>query len=561
MAKIGIDLGTTNSLAVCWKNKKPVLVRNSMNETYTPSVVSIDEDTKEIYVGKIAQDRLISHPEASASEFKRLMGTRQEVLLNGNVYTPEELSSLVLKKIKEDAEEYLGEPVDEAIISVPAYFNDSARSATKLAASLAGLNVERLINEPSAAALSYLYKTGEDAQTLLIVDFGGGTLDVSLVETFESVIEILAVSGNNTLGGKDFNEVIANYFCEQNNLTYSTLPLNERSIIYKASEKAKIALSNSMTTMIKATVNDKELSATIDNNKLIKISSQIFSQIKAPIDKVLRDARITYENVDNIVLVGGSSKMPTVRAFIREITGISPVTDIDPDTAIAMGAGIFAEIKNRNEDLKDIIMTDICPFSLGVSTVDSMTNELITEFIISRNSSLPTSRLKEFYSMSPSQTHVKFDIYQGESIIPSKNTLLGSLVIDYANPEHQIQKFRVIMSYDINGILIVDVEGKDGHLGEKVFMNKAGELSQEEINILRKNISNASLLRRNQEKSAAIIGRAERLFEESLEVERQIIFQYLSLYKRALNGDSIKNINEAYNQLEKILDDIEGDNH
>lgn len=560
MAKIGIDLGTTNSLAVCWKNNKPVLVRNSFNETSTPSVVSVDDEKDVVMVGKVAQERLISHPDVSISEFKRDMGLRKDIFLAGREFTPESLSALVLKKIKADAEEYLGEEIDEAIISVPAYFNDSARSATKLAASLAGLNVERLINEPSAAALSYLYSSGFSDQTLLIIDFGGGTLDCSLVETFDGIIEILAVSGNNRLGGKDFNDVIANYFCKQSNLNYNALsPLN-RSIIYKAAELAKINLSTSMSTNIKANIDNQEYSVPIDNNKLIKISSSLFAQIKAPIDKVLRDSRLKIDAIDNIILVGGSSKMPTFRAFIKEITGKAPSSEVNPDTAIALGAGIFAEIKNRNQDLKDIIMTDICPFSLGVGTLDSMTGEHITEFIISRNSSLPTSKIRSFYTTSPMQTHVKFDIYQGESLIPSKNLLLGQLEVDFDNPEQKIQEIRVKMSYDINGILIVDVEGKSGHLGDKIIMNKDCELSEADIDVLRERIKSSSVMGRNEEKNAHIIARAERLYEESMDYERHLIIAGLQKFKITMAGNSIKDMNEAYNQLQSLLDSIEGDN-
>lgn len=560
MAIIGIDLGTTNSLAVCWKNDKPVLIRNSFNETSTPSVVGYDKENETYVVGAVANERLITHPNDTISEFKRCMGQNMEFMLNNRKETSVSLSSYVLKKIKEDAEAFLGEEVDEAIISVPAYFNDKARSDTKLAAELAGLRVDRLINEPSAAALSYLYSNGFEDQTLLIIDFGGGTLDVSLVETFDNIIEILAVAGNNELGGKDFNEVIAEYFCKQSGLVMDALRLQDKALIYKIAEKAKIQLSKSMSTIMTATIEGKDYSVSIDNNKLIKLCSSIFSKIKAPIDKVLRDARTTIDDIDDIVLVGGSSKMPTVRAFIKEVTGKAPNTNVNPDTAIALGAGIFAEIKNRNMDLKDIIMTDICPFSLGVATCDSMTGDIITEFIINRNSSLPCTRQKTFYTMSPMQESIRIQIYQGESIVVSKNLCLGELMIDLAHPTKEKQMITIKMSYDINGILIVDVEDKDGHIGDKVFMSKDTDLSPEEINKMRERIKAASILGREEEKNALLIARAERVFEESLEQERQIILAFLMQFKASLTSNSLKAINEAYTKLKDLLDNIEGRN-
>lgn len=558
MAIIGIDLGTTNSLAVCWKNDKPVLIRNSFDETSTPSVVGYDKESSTYTVGAVAKERLITHPDETVAEFKRSMGQDTTYRINNHDENSVSLSSYVIKKIKEDAENFLGTKVDEAVISVPAYFNDKARSDTKLAAELAGLKVDRLINEPSAAALSYLYTNGFEDQTLLIVDFGGGTLDVSLVETFDNIIEILAVAGNNELGGKDFNNVIADYFCSQSGLVMDALRLQDKAIIYKVAEKAKIQLSKSMTTVMTATIDGNDYSVPIDNNKLIKLSSNIFSKIKAPIDKVLRDARTTIDDIDDIVLVGGSSKMPTVRAFIKEVTGKSANTNVNPDTAIALGAGIFAEIKNRNMDLKDIIMTDICPFSLGVATCDSMTGDIITEFIINRNSSLPCTRQKIFYTMNPMQDSIRLQIYQGESIVVSKNLFLGELMVDLAHPTKEKQMITIKMSYDINGILIVDVENKDGHLGDKVFINKDTKLSPEEVNKMRERIKAASILGREEEKNALLIARAERVFEESLEAERQVILAFLMQFKASLNSNSLKTINEAYTKLSNLLDNIEG---
>ena len=242
MAIIGIDLGTTNSLAVCYRDGKAEIIKNTLGDAYIPSAVSID-DNGEVLVGKIARERLVSHPDVTAAEFKRVMGMRKEIPLGKKMFTPEELSSLVLRKIKEEAERYLGEEVTEAVISVPAYFDDNCRSATKTAAQLSGLKVERLVNEPSAAALAYQAAHGFEDGTYMVIDFGGGTLDVSIVDSFDSVMEILAVAGNNQLGGKDFNEAIADYFCESNNIDRSKLSPDDRAIVYRLAEDCKTALT------------------------------------------------------------------------------------------------------------------------------------------------------------------------------------------------------------------------------------------------------------------------------------------------------------------------------
>mgnify|MGYP002677899954 FL=1 len=291
MAIIGIDLGTTNSLAVCYRNGGTEIIKNSLGDNYTPSVVSVD-DNGEVLVGRIAKERLISHPNKTAAEFKRSMGLRKDIVLGGKIFSPEELSSLVLRKIKEDAERYLGEEITEAVISVPAYFDDNCRNATKLAAKLSGINVERLVNEPSAAALAYQARHGFEDGTYMIVDFGGGTLDISIVDSFDSVMEILAVAGNNHLGGKDFNDAVAQYFCKVNGLEMNALSLDDKAKIYKLAEDCKISLTQIPVAMMIANIGNKQYSMTLDNNKLIEISSAIFEKVALPIRKALHDSRL-----------------------------------------------------------------------------------------------------------------------------------------------------------------------------------------------------------------------------------------------------------------------------
>ncbi len=556
MAKIGIDLGTTNSLAVIYRGGESVKIKNSLDEYITPSAVSVDDDGK-ILVGEAAKDRLISHPDRSASEFKRNMGLRTTVELEGVKYTPEELSSLILKKIKADCEAFLGEEVEEAIISVPAYFDDNSRRATRIAADLSGLHVERLINEPSAASLSYLSRNGYVDGTYMVIDFGGGTLDVSVVDVFENIIEILAVAGNNKLGGKDFNEVIARDFCKKNELSYDDLSPVEKAVIYRASERAKIALSDIPVVMIEVPLEKQKYTLTLTNNELISMSKTIFEGIRDPVRKAIHDSRKTLQNIDKVILVGGSCKMPTVREFIRQITGITPDTSVDPDTAIAEGAAIYAAMKNK--DLKDIILTDICPFTLGVAVNNDILNDgsIMMSPIIPRNNTLPSSIMRPYYAASQDQTGINIRVYQGENIHPEQNLFIGKLELQCPPTRRGDKICDVKMTYDINGILIVDVITLDGHKETKAFRSNDSVLTEDQIEKIRAKMESAMLVTPEDEKYRALIARAERIYEESFNEQRALITGRLMNFKAAINmRDPIK-VRETYNSLSELLDRLE----
>ena len=556
MAKIGIDLGTTNSLAVVYKDGQTVRIKNSLDSYITPSAVSIDEDGK-ILVGEVAKDRLISHPEVSASEFKRSMGQRQDVVLNGVKYTPEELSSLILKKIKADSEAFLGEEVEEAIISVPAYFDDNSRRATRVAADLSGLKVERLINEPSAAALAYLDKNGYEDGTYMVIDFGGGTLDVSVVDVFENIIEILAVAGNNKLGGKDFNEAIARDFCKKNELDYDTLSPAQKAVIYRASERAKIALTDMPMVMMEVPLETKKYVLTLTNKELISISKPIFEGIREPVRKAIHDSRKKLESLDRIILVGGSCKMPTVREFIRQITGITPDTSIDPDIAIAEGAGIYAAMKNK--DLKDVILTDICPFTLGIAVNNDILNDgsQMMSSIIPRNTTLPSSITKPYSAASDNQTKILLRVYQGESIHPDKNLFLGDLEITCPPTRFGAKICDVKMTYDINGILIVDVFTADGLAKTKAFRSNSSVLTEDEVEQMRQKMEEAMLVSPEDEKYRALIARAERVYEESFEDQRFALQRAIMVFRGSLERRDPIKVQQSYKALSDLLDTLE----
>ena len=479
---IGIDLGTTNSLAAVWQDGESRLIPNAFGEYLTPSVVSFGEDGT-VYVGKTAKERLASHPDETASVFKRFMGTSRKYMLGGKSYRPEELSAFVLRKLKEDAERYLGEPVEEAIISVPAYFNDMARNATKRAGMLAGLKVERIINEPSAAALACQSFNQEEDATLLVFDFGGGTLDVSLVECFDNVIEIQAVSGDNQLGGQDFDDMIAEHFAKSLGLNYAAMEPETKAIVQKSAELCKRELTeNPSANMV---VNCREINNEIEitRKEVVKICAPLFDRIGKPVSKVFVDAQISTDQVSQIVLVGGSCKMPVVRQYLSYLLKREDIETKEPDYMIALGCGVCAGIKERDKDVKDLLLTDICPFSLGIKVANHQDpyKELMS-FIIERNSPLPISREEMYANAYDRQQRVALRIYQGEAMYVSENLYLGEILFDIPPmAAGQVQCF-VRFTYDINGVL--EVEAKIPLTKEEkklVIVNKDLDITQEEI--------------------------------------------------------------------------------
>ena len=556
MAVIGIDLGTTNSLASVYTESGVKVIPNSLGNKLTPSVVGLDDEGK-VIVGEVAKERLITHPERTAAEFKRTMGTDKTYKLGEESFSSQQLSSILLRKIVADAKAHLNEDIDEVVISVPAYFDDKMRTATKQAAEMAGIKCERLINEPSAAALAYLYKHGWKDGTYMVVDFGGGTLDVSIIDSFDSVMEIIAVAGNNHLGGKDINEAIYNHFCLVNNLLDSNLTPEERAIIYRMSETTKIALSTNPLAVMSVCLNDQEYSLTLDNNSLIKIAHESFEKLFEPIKKALKDSRLKPNELEAIVLVGGSCKMPTVASYIEKITGVKPCSDLDPDTAISLGAGVYSGIKTKNQQLKDVVMTDICPFSLGVDCRD-MNDDLVMSFIIDRNSMLPCSQIKSYYAIHQNQTEVEFRIYQGESIIPENNIYLGSMSITCppTNTNEFIATCR--MTYDINGILVIDVTNKEGVTVSKTLVGNNVKLSEKEIATIKAKLDKLRFSDEVDEESQLLVSRAERVIEETLSYERDFLMNALTIFKLTMNkGNSVEK-RKAKEDFKKLLDSLEG---
>jgi molecular chaperone HscC len=551
MAVIGIDLGTTNSLASIWRNGKIELIPNTFGEYLTPSVVSFGEDG-EIYVGKVAKERLITAPSVSMAEFKRNMGTSYQYFANGKYYTAEDLSSFVLRRLREDAEAYLGEPVTEAVISVPAYFNDDKRCATKNAGRLAGIKVERLINEPSAVALKH-HMGVEDAETFIIFDFGGGTLDVSLVDAFDNMVEIQAVSGDNYLGGKDFNKIIAEDFYKENQLSQAALTKEEQGIVLKEAEALKWQLSKQDEVERKVYLQDREYTMRMTNQHLIHIGAELFMRMSVPIRQVINDSGMSTAEIDKLILVGGSSKMPVVKQYLKTLLDIPVVLDNSPDESIAAGVGIAAAIKERAGDVKDMILADICPFSLGTEIYDGSFSP-----IIERNDTLPCSRTREYVTVEDNQTEMTFPIYQGDNMMARENLLLGTMeVTDIPMKPAGVVRAKVTFLYDINGILDIRIVSGDQAVN-KVIMNKKMGLSEGELEARLKELRQMTLSSMEDENVRYLMERAQRLYRECSPAVREYIAQQISRFRKIMTYEhNSRARREACVQLAVYLEAVE----
>lgn len=551
MAVIGIDLGTTNSLASVWRDGRIELIPNTFGEYLTPSVVSFGEEG-EIYVGKVAKERLITAPSVTFAEFKRNMGTNYQYFANEKYYTAEDLSSFVLRRLREDAEAYLGEAVTEAVISVPAYFNDDKRCATKNAGKLAGITVERLINEPSAVALKH-HMGIEDAETFIIFDFGGGTLDVSLVDAFDNMVEIQSVSGDNYLGGKDFNEMIAKDFYNDNQLPMEMLTKEEQGIIVKEAEALKWQLTEADEAERKVYIRDQEYTMRMTNQHLIHISAELFKRMSLPIRRVINDSGMTAEEIDKLILVGGSSKMPVVKQYLKTLLDIPVVLDDSPDESIAAGVGIAAAIKERAGDVKDMILADICPFSLGTEIYDGSFSP-----IIERNDTLPCSRTREYVTVEDNQDKMTFPIYQGDNMVARENLLLGTMEMSQLpqRPAGGVRA-RVTFLYDINGILDIQVVSEEQSL-HKVIMNKKMGLSEKELEARLKELRQMTLSSMEDENVRYLMEKAQRLYQECTPTVRMYIAQQVSRFRKIMEYErNPRARREACVQLTVYLEAVE----
>ncbi len=562
MAIVGIDLGTTNSLVACFKDNVPVVIKNVYGETLTPSIVSVDENG-EVFVGKIAKERQITHPESTASLFKRHMGTKKEYKLGDKKFLPEELSSLVIRNLKADAEEFLGEEVTEAVISVPAYFNDTQRKATKRAGELAGLKVERIINEPTAAAIAYGLHEKNSNTKFLVFDLGGGTFDISVLELYKNIMEVRAVAGDNYLGGEDFTKVLMEIFARRNDLDLNDLDSKTYNLLRKQAEVAKRNFSKEKIAELSIKIDDKEIKETISSSEFEKDCELLLAKLRKPIERALSDAAIKLKEIDTIVLVGGT-KLPLIRSFVGKLFGRLPATNINPDEVVAMGACIQAAMKKRDKAIKEIVLTDVCPYTLGTNTSIQKPGGYYESGhffpIIERNTVIPVSRVERLYTVKDNQKKISVEILQGESRLAKENILLGEITISVPPSRGGEQAIDVRYTYDINGILEVEVTVVSTGVKKTMVIEKnPGHMSKEEVQERLEELKEIKIHPREKEENKHLIARGERLYEESIGLARTYIAQGISDFEDALDKQDEREISRAYEELKKLLNEIEGE--
>lgn len=554
-------MGTSNSIVAYWTQEGPTIIPNILGEHLTPSVISVD-DNGEILVGQIAKERLITHPQVTAAAFKRFMGTEKIFHLGRYSFTAEELSSFVIKSLKADAEAYLGQEVHEAVISVPAYFNDAQRKATKRAAEIAGLKVERLISEPTAAAIAYGLHQEESATKFLVFDLGGGTFDVSILEFFEGVMEVQSIAGDNYLGGEDFTQQLIAYFVESQGIDYETLDEKERSAITKQAELCKRALTFEHAGKMSFEKDDQSYEINIDRYQFEKIVGQLLIRMRHPIERALRDASISPKELDAIILIGGATRMPVIKSVVTKMFGRLPFSQINPDEAVAMGAAIQVALKERKEALSEIVLTDVCPFTLGTDIVKRIGNGGYEDGhfkpIIERNTPIPVSKVERFYTVYDQQTEIQIDIYQGESRRVENNVKLGGLTANVPPDGPGKQAIDVRYTYDINGILEVEVTTVSTGVKQTMIIEKnPGSMTQEEIEARLNELRDIKIHPRERTENRLLLARGERLYEESLGDKRAEIAYLLERFEGLLSTQNEQEIKKAAAIFKQQLDQLE----
>ena len=559
---VGIDLGTTNSLVAVWENGAARLIPNSLGEVLTPSCVSVDADGS-ILIGRAARERLQTHPLSSTAAFKRHMGSDKLIRLGKRNFRAEELSALVLRALKDDAEAALGQPITEAIITVPAYFSDAQRKATRAAGQLAGLKVERLLNEPTAAALAYGIHLRDTESKFLVFDLGGGTFDVSVLDLFENVMEVRASAGDNFLGGEDFVALLMAQFFEQASVPAA---LREDPVFMQRLaaqvEAAKRALSEAPGATISLHHEGQQYAMALDEASFERLCAPLLARLRAPVERALRDANLPTAELDNIVLAGGATRMPVVRRMVARLFGRFPACDINPDEVVALGAAVQAGLKMKDAALDEVVMTDVAPYSLGIDTAIRIDDETLSrghfDPIIERNCVVPVSRVKSYFPVREGQRQLEINIFQGEARMASDNILLGQLLVTLpGGPVHE-NGIDVRFTYDVNGLLQVEATiQKTQKTAAVLIEGNPGLLSEAEIAERFASLAALKIHPRERLENRTLLARGERLYQQLRGAVREQLGMKILHFERALESQDKHVFAPAAKQFRELLDHIE----